>query len=168
MVRCNAVLLVQKTPIIRCAIEQISAKSPQNISSRQGTGRGSQKWVDSLRVYVIGGHGGNGHPKYGGVGGKGGDVIIKCSSQNDSKRKKSKYRMAQDPPLKSLYDVFHRQFDHDSSKQRVKAKQGEDAHRSKLIGHVGYDNILKVCSVLVKFTKRFCSDETKAMLFSIR
>merc|ERR1712150_105794 len=77
-------------------------------------------------------------------GGKGGDVIIKCSSQNDSKRKQSKYRMAQDPPLKSLYDVFHRQFDHDSSKQRVKAKQGEDAHRSKLIGHVGYDNILKV------------------------
>ena len=154
MVRCNAVLLVQKTPIIRSASDQISPKPLQNISSRQGTGRGSQKWVDSLRVYTIGGHGGNGHPKYGGIGGKGGDVIIKCSTQSDTKQKTSKNQIAKDPPLKSLYDVFRRQFDHDSSKQRLKAKQGEDAHRLKLIGQDGYDNILKVCSTSVKSIKR--------------
>ncbi|CAG9864007.1 unnamed protein product [Phyllotreta striolata] len=34
-----------------------------------------QSFRDNLRVYVQGGAGGNGYPKFGGVGGKGGDVI---------------------------------------------------------------------------------------------
>ena len=34
------------------------------------------KFIDALRVYVRGGGGGQGLPKYGGVGGKGGDVYF--------------------------------------------------------------------------------------------
>ena len=144
MVRPSPVLLIHKTSIIRCAIDKTGIKSEQFSLSRQGTGQGSQKWIDSLRVHVKGGHGGNGHPKYGGVGGKGGDVIIRCSDQNTIKKKKTKYELSKQPQLKSLYDVFHRNFDHDSSKQRLRATPGEDAHMNKLIGQSGQDRILKV------------------------
>jgi GTPase involved in cell partitioning and DNA repair len=34
------------------------------------------KFIDSLRIYVRGGSGGMGFPKYGGIGGKGGNVIV--------------------------------------------------------------------------------------------
>lgn len=40
-----------------------------------------KKFIDSLRVYVRGGAGGQGLPKYGGVGGKGGDVVITCDKK---------------------------------------------------------------------------------------
>ncbi|PNF37440.1 GTP-binding protein 10 [Cryptotermes secundus] len=35
-----------------------------------------RKFIDSLRIYVRGGSGGMGFPKYGGIGGKGGSVIV--------------------------------------------------------------------------------------------
>ncbi|XP_018321946.1 GTP-binding protein 10 homolog isoform X3 [Agrilus planipennis] len=35
-----------------------------------------QGFIDTLRLYVRGGSGGNGYPKYGGVGGQGGSVIL--------------------------------------------------------------------------------------------
>lgn len=35
-------------------------------------------FIDSLRIHVRGGSGGNGLPKFGGVGGQGGDVILKA------------------------------------------------------------------------------------------
>ncbi|KAL8619671.1 hypothetical protein ACOMHN_019726 [Nucella lapillus] len=40
-----------------------------------------KKFIDSLRVYVRGGAGGQGLPKYGGMGGKGGDVVIVCEKK---------------------------------------------------------------------------------------
>lgn len=39
------------------------------------------KFVDTLRLSVKGGHGGNGLPKYGGVGGQGGCVY--CVAKED-------------------------------------------------------------------------------------
>ena len=144
MVRYSSVLSVQKSSVLRCSISQINGNPEHNSFLRQGSGRGSQNWIDSLRVFVKGGHGGNGFPKYGAVGGKGGDVIIKCSDKLDSQKIKSKKKLLRQPELKSLYDVFNRTFDHDSSKQRLKASQGEDAHRNKLIGQSGSDKILQV------------------------
>ena len=38
-------------------------------------------FFDSLRIYVRGGAGGQGLPRYGGIGGKGGDVIIRASKR---------------------------------------------------------------------------------------
>lgn len=40
------------------------------------------KFVDTLRLAVKGGHGGNGFPKYGGVGGQGGCVY--CVAKEDT------------------------------------------------------------------------------------
>ena len=37
-----------------------------------------KRFFDQLRIYVRGGAGGQGFPKYGGVGGKGGDIILTC------------------------------------------------------------------------------------------
>ena len=144
MVRYSSVLSVQKSAVLRCSISQINGNSEHNSFLRQGSGRGSQNWIDSLRVFVKGGHGGNGFPKYGAVGGKGGDVIIKCSDKVDSTKIKSRKKLLRQPELKSLYDVFDRTFDHDSSKQRLKAGEGEGAHRNKLIGQSGIDKILQV------------------------
>lgn len=50
------------------------------------------RFIDSLRVYVKGGGGGMGLPKYGGVGGKGGDVYISGKEGR--------------PPILSLIDIF--------------------------------------------------------------
>ena len=38
-------------------------------------------FVDHLRIHVRGGPGGQGFPKYGGLGGKGGDVILEADSK---------------------------------------------------------------------------------------
>lgn len=43
---------------------------PKQVRSSRG------KFIDSLRIYVRGGAGGMGFPKYGGIGGKGGSVIV--------------------------------------------------------------------------------------------
>ena len=142
MVRCNIVLQLQKTNIRRIS-DQLNS-NPEYQVTRSGTGRGVQKWVDSLRVYAKGGHGGNGMPKYGGIGGKGGDIIIKASESHVQRTlRPTKQNMGKkEKPLKSLYEVFSREFFHDSSKQSLKAGTGEDANRHKLIGQSGKDKIL--------------------------
>lgn len=43
------------------------------------------KLIDSLRLHVRGGTGGNGLPKYGGVGGQGGCIYFEASSKNTLK-----------------------------------------------------------------------------------
>ncbi|XP_076463498.1 GTP-binding protein 10-like [Babylonia areolata] len=40
-----------------------------------------KKFIDSLRIYVRGGAGGQGLPKYGGIGGKGGDIVVVCEKK---------------------------------------------------------------------------------------
>jgi GTPase involved in cell partitioning and DNA repair len=37
-----------------------------------------QHFIDSLRIHVQGGAGGMGHPKFGGVGGRGGRVFVEA------------------------------------------------------------------------------------------
>lgn len=36
-------------------------------------------FLDTLKLKIIGGHGGNGVPKYGGIGGQGGAVVFKAT-----------------------------------------------------------------------------------------
>ena len=97
-------------------------------------------------MYAKGGQGGNGMPKYGGIGGKGGDIIIKASESNVQKalRPTKQDMPRKEKPLTSLYEVFSREFLHDSSRQSLKAGTGEDAHRHRLIGQSGKDKILNV------------------------
>ncbi|XP_064105534.1 GTP-binding protein 10 homolog isoform X1 [Macrobrachium nipponense] len=40
-----------------------------------------RKFIDSLRIHVRGGSGGMGYPKFGGVGGKGGDVYVEAIAE---------------------------------------------------------------------------------------
>ena len=146
MVRNTFALKLYKTPTISCVSNLINAKPDQQYIPRSGSGRGAQNWIDSLRVHVKAGHGGNGHPKYGGVGGKGGDIIIQTSESSSPKwgNTKKVNKRSKVVPMKSLYDVFTREFGKDSSKQNIKAESGEDAHRTKLIGQTGHEKILKV------------------------
>lgn len=44
----------------------------------QRSRRKGQNFIDSLRIHVQGGAGGMGHPKYGGIGGRGGNVYIEA------------------------------------------------------------------------------------------
>lgn len=147
MVRLQNVLQLQKTKIFCCASDAISSNFVRKKPQRHGNerGRGAQEWIDSLRVYVKGGHGGNGHPKYGGIGGKGGDVIIQTSQTNTEQSDLSKKRQKKEKESnKSLYDVFKREFHKDSGKQNAKGGPGEDAERVRLIGKNGYEKILQV------------------------
>ena len=147
MVRLQNVLQLQKTKIFCCASDAISSNFVRKKPQRHGNerGRGAQEWIDSLRVYVKGGHGGNGHPKYGGIGGKGGDVIIQTSQTNTEQSDLSKKRQKKEKESnKSLYDVFKREFHKDSGKQNAKGGPGEDAERVRLIGKSGYEKILQV------------------------
>ncbi len=36
--------------------------------------------MDNIRIYVRGGSGGQGKPKYGGIGGRGGNVYVTCEA----------------------------------------------------------------------------------------
>ena len=144
MVRCNIVLQLHNTSYVACAKQVINAKPEIQARLRHGSGRGVQKWIDSLRVYCKGGHGGNGHPKYGGIGGKGGDIIIQASDNIAKNQRASKQKAGAQKTLASLYDVFHREFQNESTNQRLAATPGDDANRSKLIGPSGKDRILKV------------------------
>lgn len=108
-------------------------------NSRPGTGRGQNKWIDSLRVYVKGGHGGNGTPAYGGIGGAGGSVIIEtCASQTGSKKKKE-----QGVP-NTLYSVFAKEFQSNTKNQRLEGGAGFSSSKHRLIGAKGTDKILQV------------------------
>nr|XP_020640807.1 GTP-binding protein 10 isoform X2 [Pogona vitticeps] len=48
-------------------------------------------FIDDLRIYVKGGAGGMGHPRYGGQGGKGGDVWLVADGRVTLKKMKSQY-----------------------------------------------------------------------------
>ena len=151
MVRRNVVLQLQRTILANCNKDSINANLEPQLKSRHGgTGRGALKWIDSLRVFAKAGHGGNGHPKYGGIGGKGGDVIIKASDKNTQRARTLKHankpieREGKEVELNSLYNVFKRDFFGDSARQRLQATGGDDANRTKLIGQPGKDKVLKV------------------------
>ncbi|XP_019528385.3 GTP-binding protein 10 homolog [Aedes albopictus] len=79
------------------------------------------KFLDSLRLAVRGGHGGNGLPKYGGVGGQGGAV----------------YFVAKEG--KTLKDVVHKY-----RAKKVTAGNGEESSKARILGRRGLDEQVEV------------------------
>lgn len=73
---------------------------------------------DSLKVIVYGGRGGPGLPQYGGIGGKGGDVVVKGTHR-----------------MKSLNSIKDHVFE---------AQDGRGSRRTRLVGQDGKDLIIKV------------------------
>ncbi len=108
---------------------------------RQGAGLGHQTWIESLRVYCKAGRGGNGQPTVGGVGGRGGDVIIECVD------KKSKHH---NDSFKSLHEVFKKDFKGDPSKQKLVAGAGSNARIQRVIGEMGAPVVLQVLANYVQ------------------
>lgn len=78
-------------------------------------------FIDSLRLTVRGGHGGNGIPKYGGIGGQGGCV----------------YFVAKDGV--SLRDVAQKY-----KTKRIAASSGEDSSKVRILGRRGLDERVEV------------------------
>ncbi|XP_059618789.1 GTP-binding protein 10 homolog [Phlebotomus argentipes] len=78
-------------------------------------------FLDTLRLTVSGGHGGNGLPKNGGVGGQGGCVYFVAK---------------EDATLKMIAK--------EHSTKRVKATHGEDSSKVRLLGRRGEDREVKV------------------------
>uniref|UniRef100_A0A1A9V8C0 OBG-type G domain-containing protein n=1 Tax=Glossina austeni TaxID=7395 RepID=A0A1A9V8C0_GLOAU len=73
-------------------------------------------FLDSLRLNVKGGHGGNGLPRYGGVGGQGG--CIYCVAKEGATLRNVVQRYAQ---------------------KRINASNGEDSSKHRLLGRRGVD-----------------------------
>lgn len=75
------------------------------------------KFVDSLRFYVRGGSGGTGFPRYGGIGGKGGDIYVEAIDKIRD--------------LRHLRDRF--------PEKRFIAGSGEDSRKYRIMGLPGKD-----------------------------
>uniref|UniRef100_A0A0A9Z9B9 GTP-binding protein 10 n=1 Tax=Lygus hesperus TaxID=30085 RepID=A0A0A9Z9B9_LYGHE len=79
------------------------------------------RFVDSLRLLVRGGSGGHGLPKYGGVGGPGGDIYVKGK---------------EDATLKSVAKA--------NPSKRVVASHGENSLKNRILGLKGNDVTIEV------------------------
>ncbi|XP_055301278.1 GTP-binding protein 10 homolog [Sitodiplosis mosellana] len=79
------------------------------------------KFIDSLRLNVKGGHGGNGYPKYGGIGGQGGCIQFEANEKV------------------TLNALAKR-----NKKSPIKAQSGEDSSKARVLGRRGDDLNLKV------------------------
>ncbi|XP_069690664.1 GTP-binding protein 10 homolog isoform X2 [Periplaneta americana] len=79
------------------------------------------KFIDSLRIYVRGGAGGMGFPKYGGIGGKGGDVIVVAKEGTT---------------LKSLLN--------ENPTKRFVAGNGGNSSKNRILGEQGANKIITV------------------------
>lgn len=89
---------------------------PQTISKRM---RG--QFVDTLRLTCKGGHGGNGLPKYGGVGGQGGCVYFVAAEDTTLEQVQKRHR-----------------------DKRLQAGHGEDSSKLRLLGRRGVDQRVSV------------------------
>ncbi|EDS36461.1 claudin 12 [Culex quinquefasciatus] len=79
------------------------------------------KFLDTLRLSLRGGHGGNGLPKYGGVGGQGGAVYFQAKEGT------------------TLKDVLHKY-----PGKRVLAGNGEESSKVRILGRRGGDRAVEV------------------------
>jgi GTPase involved in cell partitioning and DNA repair len=81
----------------------------------------SKPFLDTLILNVKGGHGGNGDPKFGGIGGQGGAVFLKA---------KDKYS------LKQLWKKHPTKI--------IESGNGEDSCKTRLVGRRGNDTEVEV------------------------
>eukprot|EP00088_Acartia_fossae_P049603 TRINITY_DN5477_c0_g1_i4.p1 TRINITY_DN5477_c0_g1~~TRINITY_DN5477_c0_g1_i4.p1 ORF type:complete len:390 (+),score=58.40 TRINITY_DN5477_c0_g1_i4:74-1243(+) len=94
----------------------------KNVLNSPGVRRFDQRWCDRIRLYVIGGHGGNGLPKIGGIGGSGGNVILEACDK-----------------VKSLEKIVK-----DEESKRIKADDGGHSRKVRLLGETGESKVIKV------------------------
>ena len=136
-------------------IEKLNDR-PKKTSNFQG----NKQWIDSLRVFCKGGHGGNGIPQYGGFGGTGGKVILKTDDVDTKKNKKNTRPT-------NLYTIFNKTFQGDPSKQRLIAKDGHSASKSRLNGTKGDDKVLIVSQTATfRNIKSFSIKRKNIIMFS--
>jgi len=90
----------------------------QNILYKQARSkiRKLKPFLDSLRLTVKGGHGGNGFPKYGGIGGQGAAVFFEATEDS------------------TLRQVWKK-----NPSKRVSAGNGEDSSKVRILGRRGLD-----------------------------
>ncbi|XP_033762063.1 GTP-binding protein 10 homolog [Pecten maximus] len=99
------------------AVRSYSSKTaPKNTKPRKYT------FIDSLRVHVRGGSGGQGFQKYGGSGGDGGCVYVKANKD-----------------ILNLKTVFE-----NNPKKRFTAEVGQDSRRHWILGNRGEDVCIEV------------------------
>ncbi|KAG8297531.1 GTP-binding protein 10 [Homalodisca vitripennis] len=102
--------MVWLTPTFREAAKNLQ-KSPKKALT----------FIDSLRLHVQGGAGGMGHPKFGGVGGRGGRVYVEG---------------VEDMSLKDLMKSL-------KGKHKVKASVGQDSNARSILGRPGNDVVIQ-------------------------
>ncbi|XP_065356747.1 GTP-binding protein 10 homolog [Calliphora vicina] len=83
--------------------------------------RGGNVFLDTLRLTVKGGHGGNGIPKYGGIGGQGGCVYIEAKEGVTLRNLAQKYK-----------------------EKKAAASSGEDSSKVRILGRRGVDEKIEV------------------------
>ncbi|XP_030832741.1 GTP-binding protein 10-like [Strongylocentrotus purpuratus] len=91
------------------------------IKGRFQAGKNRHRFIDQVRIYARGGGGGQGHPKFGGIGGSGGDVYVQALPDETLKNVKSSKR-----------------------EQRYIAGPGDNSKARILQGVKGRDLIIKV------------------------
>lgn len=83
--------------------------------------RGGNVFLDTLRLTVKGGHGGNGIPKYGGIGGQGGCVYLIAKEGVTLRNLAQKYK-----------------------EKKAAASSGEDSSKVRILGRRGLDEKIEV------------------------
>jgi GTPase involved in cell partitioning and DNA repair len=80
------------------------------------------KFIDSVKVHVQSGDGADGMDKFGGLGGKGGDIVLEANPQET---------------LDSFYKRWRKT-------QLIKADSGQKSKHNRIFGHNGANKILSV------------------------
>lgn len=104
------------------------------------------QFVDTMRLTCKGGHGGNGLPKFGGVGGQGGCVYFVATEEMTLDKMIRTYgcnekAMPEFGCLKPLNAYLYRYPD-----KRIAAGHGEDSSKLRLLGRRGVDRRIEVPS----------------------
>lgn len=86
--------------------------------------------MDKLQIHVRGGTGGGGLPKYGGIGGNGGDVYMVATE---------KIHLGDVGKRARLTDVFAAGTGYDSRKSGIIGQPGEDLEIPVPVGTIAYD-----------------------------
>ena len=110
---------VAEVPPIRLFVKVCNDCPKVEFSTKSDPKDRYQRFVDSLRLTVSGGSGGHGTPKYGGMGGSGGNVYVEAVDGVTLRQMKQK------------------------STKKLSAGSGENSAHYRIVGNKGSDYVLK-------------------------